>query len=185
MQFRELCGGEKYPAVIELTQLRQKIPKEAVCAIAGLTEPSQAWDRLDELFGNREAVILSTIRKLRGFRSSKSSPCEQVIEVVRAVQKCSTILTSMDALHELHTDRETTASVIDMLPASSQERWFHRRPDSCETPTQRCKSMIEWLEEERKAAVAVHLHNIAKTSQIPSGSGRPLNKPDATHSAQD
>ena len=39
MQFRELCGGEKYPAIIELTELRQKVPKEAVGAIAGMTEP--------------------------------------------------------------------------------------------------------------------------------------------------
>ena len=45
MQFRELCGGEKYPEIIELTQLRQKVPKEAVQAIAGLTDPTQAWER--------------------------------------------------------------------------------------------------------------------------------------------
>ena len=43
-QFKELCGGERYPAIIELTQLRQKVLKEAAEALVGLTRPDQAWE---------------------------------------------------------------------------------------------------------------------------------------------
>ena len=93
-QFKQLCGGERYPAIIELTQLRQKIPKEAAAALTGLTRPDQAWECLDELYGNREAAILTAVQRLRGFRSTKSQPCNQIVEVVRAVQRCKTILES-------------------------------------------------------------------------------------------
>ena len=61
---------KKYPAIIELTQLRQKVPRDAATALVGLKLPEQAWERLDEMYGNREAAILSCIRQLRGFKSN-------------------------------------------------------------------------------------------------------------------
>ena len=169
LQFQELCGGERYPGIIELTQLRQKIPKEAVAALAGLTSPSIAWERLDELYGNREAGILSAVRQLRSFKSVKSAPCDQIIDLVRAVQRCRTLLSSMDATEEYHNDRETTASIVDKLPVAAQERWFQRRPPPDESQVQRSIFLVGWLEEERKAAVAVHLNNLARQHTLPSG----------------
>ena len=54
LQFQLLCGGEKYPEIIEITQLRLKVPKEAALAIAGLTSPAEAWSRLNELYGGHD-----------------------------------------------------------------------------------------------------------------------------------
>ena len=177
MLFQQLCGGEMYPSVIELTQLRQKIPKDAVQTIAGLTSPEEAWKRLDEVYGNRESAILSAIRKLRAFKPSKSADCDQVIEVARSVQRCRTILEAVRAMDEFHSDRETVACVIDSLPTTAQERWFHRRPAITETHIERSKALLVWLEEERRAAVSVHLHNLAKSHSLsqntaPKTSGR-------------
>ena len=147
---------------------------DAVLAIAGLTSPSEAWDRLDKVYGNKEVAILSTIRKLRGFKSSKQSDCDQIIELVRAVQRCQTVLEALDAMHKFHGDRETTALIIDCLPTSAQDRWFHQCPRLGETQPKRSASLLEWLEQERQAAVAVHLHNVAKVHSIPPG---PVAKP--------
>ena len=165
--FQQLCGGERYPSVIELTQLRQKIPKDAVQTIAGLTSPSEAWKRLDEIYGNRESAILSAIRKLRAFKPSKSADCDQVIEVARSVQRCQMVLEAVLAMDEFHSDRETVACVIDSLPATAQERWFHRGPAPTKTHVERSKALLVWLEEERRAAVSVHLHNLAKSHSAP------------------
>ena len=169
LQFKELCGGERYPGIIELTQLRQKLPKEAVAALAGLTNPADAWERLDELYGNREAGILSAVRQLRALKSGKAAPCDQIIDLARAVQRCRTLLHSMDATQEFQNDRETTASIVDKLPAAAQERWFQRRPSPDETQVQRSIFLAGWIEDERKAAVAVHLNNLAKQHSAPSG----------------
>ena len=45
-QFQELCRGEKYTPVLEMAQLRLKIPKEAVHALGGLQMLDDAWSRL-------------------------------------------------------------------------------------------------------------------------------------------
>ena len=137
--------------------------------IAGLTSPVEAWRRLDEVYGNRESAILSAIRGLRAFKPNESSDCDQVIEVARAVQKCRTVLEAVSAMHEFHHDRETVACVIDCLPRTVQDRWFHRAKDLEEAHVERSEAMLEWLEGERRAAVAVHLHNVAKQHSIPTG----------------
>ena len=89
-QFRELCKGEQYTPVLEMAQLKQKLPKEALAAIGGLQCPEVSWKRLEEVYGNREISIMSAIKNLRDFRSSKSAPHEQIIELAMAVQKCTT-----------------------------------------------------------------------------------------------
>ena len=66
-QFRELCAGERYTPVLEMAQLKMKLPKEALTTIAGLQCPEEAWKRLEEMYGNRELSILSAIKNLREF----------------------------------------------------------------------------------------------------------------------
>ena len=78
-QFRELCQGERYTQVLEMAQLRLKIPKEALAAITGLQCPEEAWKRLEELYGNRELSILAALKNLRDFKPVKSASHEQVI----------------------------------------------------------------------------------------------------------
>ena len=138
-------------------------------SITGITSPGEAWRRLDEVYGNRESAILSAVRCLRAFKPTKTTDCDQVIEVARAVQKCKTILESVDAMHEFHGDRETVACVIDTLPRLAQERWFHRSGSLEEGHVARSEALLVWLEEERRAAVSVHLHNVAKLHSMPSG----------------
>ena len=89
-QFKELCKGEMYTPVLELAQMRLKLPREALAAIAGLQSPVQAWIRLEDVYGNRELSILSALKNLRDFKASKTASHEQVIELAMALQKCHT-----------------------------------------------------------------------------------------------
>ena len=63
-QFRELCAGERYTPVLEMAQLKTKLPREALYAISGLQCPEEAWKRLEELYGNQKLSILSAIKNL-------------------------------------------------------------------------------------------------------------------------
>ena len=74
--------------------------------------------------------------------------------------------TGLDALHEFHNDRETSAAVIDLLPATAQDRWFHRGPSPNEIQFQRSVALLHWLEEERRVAVMIHLNNLAKQHSV-------------------
>ena len=94
-QFRELCQGERYTPILELAQMKLKLPREALAAISGLRCPSEAWLRLEELYGNRELSIMSALKTLRDFKTTKTTPHEQVIELAMMVQRCKTELTNV------------------------------------------------------------------------------------------
>ena len=69
-----------------MAQLKTKLPREALTAIAGLQDPETAWSQLEELYGNRELSILSALKRIREFKSSKAPAYEQVIDLASAVQ---------------------------------------------------------------------------------------------------
>ena len=86
-------------------------------------------------------------QQFESWEGSKSGP---ILRIVWAVQKCCTILESLDTMKEYHNDRETTAAIIDGLSATAQERWFHWRPNLTKTQFQRSVFLLNWFEEERK-----------------------------------
>ena len=153
-QFRQLCSGEKYPEVIELAQLRAKLPREGVAAIAGLEEVAEAWRRLDEIFGNKKVCLISALGKLRAFKSTKSNSHDRVLELVTAVQKCRTTMKTLGAEREFFADRDTIAAVILALPADSRGHWYRLQEPEDETEEAKGRRLVEWLERERRAAVS-------------------------------
>ena len=119
--------------------LRSKLPKEAVTAIVGQTVPERAWERLDELYGNKEMSVITALKRLRSFKCTKSAPHDQVVELVTAVQRCRAVLEGLGEIGELYSDRETIASVVRSLPSDSCQRWYHRQDAEVETPYQRAQ----------------------------------------------
>ena len=158
-QFRELCAGERYTPVVEMAQLKTKLPREAMTTIAGLQCPEEAWKRLEEMYGNRELSILSAIKNLREFKTSKTAPHEQVIELAMAAQKCLTELKNIDAVEDLLGDRESIACIIMALPSSVRDKWY-----DVEVPEEtRAKGafLVKWLEKQRQNAIRVRLDTMA------------------------
>ena len=115
-QFRQLCSGEGYTEIIELAQMRQKLPKEAVDLIAGLSSTSKAWLRLDEKYGNVEMSVITALKRLRNFKTSKSAAHDQIQELCSAIQRCMTVLESLGKERAFLRDRETLADVLYCLP---------------------------------------------------------------------
>ena len=158
-QFRELCRGERYTPILELAQLKLKLPREAMAAIAGLQCPEEAWKRLEEVYGNRELSILSALKNLRDFKPAKTAPHEQVIELAMATQKCLTVLKNIGATEEFLGDRESLACVVQALPSSVRDKWY-----DLDVPEETCakgKFLITWLEKQRRNAIKVRLDTMA------------------------
>ena len=168
-QFRELCSGENYTGVIELAQLRTKLPQDATALLVGLVSPEAAWARLDETFGNEDLQVFAALKRLRSFKPSKSAPQGQVVELAIAVQRCLTVLRALAREQDFLADRETLAEVIDALPVDSQQRWYHRRGARGETQLEKGSNFLLWLEEERADAVAIHLDSLARRPKNASG----------------
>ena len=178
-QFRELCAGEGYTSILELAQLKMKLPKDALSTIAGLQCPELAWKRLEEMYGNCELSILSALKNLREFKSSKAAAHEQVIELAMAVQKCHTELKNIDAVNELLGDRESIACIVQALPVNIRDKWYDKKaPDDT---LKRGEFLLAWIEEQRQTAIRVRLDALAaKLRAPPSVSGRGANQTEST-----
>ena len=73
------------------------------------------------------------------------------------------------------------------LPTEAQSRWYHRKPPPDETQQEKSLSLLDWLEEEWKAAVTLHLDIIARQPVTPANV-KPRSKSDigpATHTSMD
>ena len=181
-QFRELCHGERYTPVLEMAQLRTKLPKEALALLIGLQCPEEAWKRLEELYGNRELAILSALKRLREFKATKQGAHEQVIKLAGAVQRCQTELGNVKALDELLNDRESVACIIYALPPTVKDKWYDR--EAPEDSRARAEYLLKWIEVQRQNAVRVRLDVMAAQLRVvasPHGQpGRSQPQPETT-----
>ena len=158
-QFRELCRGEQYTPILEMAQLKMKLPREALTMIAGIQCPDAAWTKLEELYGNRELSIMSALKNLRDFKSSKQASHEQVIEIAMAVQKCRTELDNIGAIKELLGDREALACVVQSLPTTVRDKWYDKKIP--EGTSEKGRFLLTWLEEQRENAIRLRLDMMA------------------------
>ena len=151
----------------------------------GLESPEVVSKRLDEIFGNRQMSILTAIRRLRNFKASKSSPAEQLIDLVTAVQRCRTVLEGIDALEVALGDMETVASIVYNLPIHARERWYQQRGPANEAPVQKGRRLLEWLEYERESAVNVHIDEMARRMQVSGTQSSQASKPSHSDTSTD
>ena len=171
--FRELCVGESYSHVIEIAQLRQKLPREATALICGLTTPDEVWARLDETYGNTDMQALAAVKRLRTFKAVKTAGHDQVIEIANAVQRCVTVLRALKREEDLLWDKEVVPELLQALPVDSQQRWYHRQGPRSSGPKERAREFLAWLEAERVDAVAMHLDALTRRPKAtaPASSG--------------
>ena len=176
-QFRQLCEGEGYSGVLELAQLRSKLPRDAQGTILGLMDPEEAWTRLDEVYGNREMSIVAALSCLQNHKTSKHQPHDQILELAAAVQVCWTVLKSLEAETEMFQDREVMSFLVDSLPGAAQGRWYDRSVPGGETRVEKGQAFLKWLERERVHAVTIHLDCMTSKLQKPPN---PSSKPPAS-----
>ena len=63
--FLELTQEELFSPCFVLANMRQQLPSEAVELMAGITDPEEAWKRLDRRYGNRLQAILHAKQRLK------------------------------------------------------------------------------------------------------------------------
>ena len=149
-----------------MAQLKPKLPKEALAAIAGLQCPDLAWKRMEEIYGNRELSIMSTVKTLREFKSNKPAAHEQMIELATAVQKCKTELGNISAMNDLLGDRESLACIIQAMPAAVRDKWYDK--DVPDDTIKKGEVLLEWVELQRQNAIKVRLDLMAAKMRTPT-----------------
>lgn len=71
-QFHELCNLEHVPEVMQLAQLRTKIPATVMAMLVGIKDLNKAWKTPDDQFGDTHLAIISAISWLQAFKPSST-----------------------------------------------------------------------------------------------------------------
>ena len=175
--FRELAAG--YSDILELAQLRNKLHREGKAVIDGILDIKVAWQLLDERFGNEEVALISTLRTMQEFRTTKSTGPGMIEELATAVQRCTATLARLGRSEEFLHDRATTAAVIDQLPPAAKERWFQQDGLAQMRQSAKAALLLTWLARECSAAVTANLEALTRPPR-PQPAPRPSPNPTTT-----
>ena len=81
--FQEMISPSGCAKALELAQLAVKLPAEARLWSKGVSEPTEVWKRLDDLYGDKELAVLSTIYRLESLELLQG-PAKKRLEAVKA-----------------------------------------------------------------------------------------------------
>ena len=160
--FKGLTVAEDLPECFMLTQLRDRLPKEAVELLAGVTEVGIAWKHLDRRYGNRDQAIMQAKHRLRHAKVGTGAAFEQLENLRIAVQTASAHLEAVGAKEELFVDASIFGTLISKIPFAYQERWHLLSTDSSTQDEGESTGVrfVRWLEREGEAANAARLVRI-------------------------
>ena len=184
--FKQLIAAEGYEPIIEVTQLKSRLPAKVADLLQGLREPATVWARLEEKYGNINQTIIASINKLHGLQLPKNNQAGQVEALASAISKTKAILASVGAERDLFVDLATLGILIMKLPQGVQDRWLLQRQDLEEYLDRQTEGeeFMKWLERERKAAVASQLLAMRtegrKLGSIPAGGNGHQDSKDTT-----
>ena len=130
--------------------------------VEGVLNVSEAWQLLDDKYGNAEVAVITTLQTLQKFCSSKLGWHECIQELYGAVQHCLSTLSRLGRSDELYSDRQTIASIITQLPDSARDRWVHQPGFPEMGLIAKGKFLVQWLASERTAALQIHLEELSR-----------------------
>ena len=153
--FSNLIAPSTINDTLFIEYLRNSLPPEHQYHLRGVVSRTEAWERLDDRFGDRVRSIRQVIKKLEDLEL-KGTPCEKVERLSFEVAHTEALLKSYDGQTLLPTNFNIVAILIDKLPKQYGQDWW----DHCARATvepipgrNEWEVFLKWLEVKRKAAV--------------------------------
>ena len=113
-----------------MAQLFSKLPEEVKAIIIGVQEPAEAWELLEERYGDAQIAVLLAIQKLQTVKLPDRPPHDKVEALVPAVRTGKACLRAAGAEQQIFADCFTLGKVVEKLAVSMQSDWFHYRTRS-------------------------------------------------------
>ena len=82
----ELLKESRQSKVLEIARLTGKIPEEARRMITGIMNPQEAWERLDERYGDKKLAIMAAMMDLTQLKMPTGKPYKKVEPLVQNVR---------------------------------------------------------------------------------------------------
>ena len=112
-----------YPEGVQVQHLKANLPTADAKRIAGVNKMSEAWKRLEKVYGDTKLNILTVKQNLESFTPKASDNFKRVLEIFEAVETAVTQLTNLNALRYIKEDFGLMAKIVSKLPYDDQKRY--------------------------------------------------------------
>ena len=103
--------------------MKLRIPKEGHSLLSGITDIAEAWQVLDNYYGNHKMIINSVIEKLHAVKLVKGSAHNSLEQLCQASQGATCTLREVGAGSCLEYDRGLVATLIAKLTEAYTIDW--------------------------------------------------------------
>ena len=154
-QFCDLTLNCGHPPSALLQQLRDKVPQEARAELVGAKTLAEAWETLDERYGDMDMTSKMVKDRLHALRLDPQQPQhDNVIALVNAVKHAIKLLDPQQQEATLSADQELVGVLVGKLPQNLRDHWhdYASNPDRGERPN-RWNDFKVWLNNQKRKAV--------------------------------
>ena len=166
--FISLTEAEGYREIFCVTQLKTRLPHEALDLIRGMDQMEEIWLRLNERYGNREQAILHANHRLSTHVIGGGAGYSQLESLRGAVRTYQTSLRSVDASSLAFSDIGLVGRLILKLPGPYQDRWHYYVTGDFPNEggfVSQGERFVLWLNREGAAANNQHLAHLSAEFQ--------------------
>ena len=161
-QFRDLTQNCGHPPSALLQQLRDKVPSEAKTELVGAKSLEEAWESLDERYGDVDMTTKMIKERLNNLKLDPFQPQnEHVIVVANAVKHAMKLLSAEQQNDALANDKELVGNLVGKLSQGLRDSWHDFATDLARGPRPNTWSMFKsWLNERKRKAVYARKENM-------------------------
>ena len=154
-QFKDLTRYCGHPPSALLQQLRDRVPMDARAELVGASTLEEAWESLDERFGDSDMTFKMVKEKLYSLQFDAKQPqYENVISLANSVKHAMKLLDNQAQVASVATDKELVGSLVAKLPQGLKDDWHGYAAVVDKRDRQdRFTVFQEWLKDHKERAV--------------------------------
>ena len=134
--------------MLEMARLKSAVPEKVRELLEGVMESEEAWEKLDDRYGDRKVAIIVAITDLTNLELPAGLAHEKIEAIVQGVRVAKVRLRAVAGDAELFADWFPVGSLVKKLKQEIRTRWRHHRAKLPEGAQH--DGFEAWLELERR-----------------------------------
>ena len=159
------------PENVQLQHLKANIPVDDKRRVTGAKSLKDAWERLEDIYGNKDLNVLTVKSNLESLVPKAVQDHKRIMEIFEAVETAKGQLENLDSLHYLKDDLGLMNKLVLKLPQADQRQYSQYITSAAieSDPSSRWDKFYLWLKRLHKSAVQSGLMQMCdKTGQSKS-----------------
>ena len=113
----------QYTEAAYILQLKVRIPRKGQHLLSGITSVSEAWQVLDNFYGNQETIVTSVVKRLLAAILVQGSAHKSLDQFCQVIHAATFALRAVHAVSCLENDQRLVATLVAKLPETYILDW--------------------------------------------------------------